>query len=396
VDDEDDRSKSSGAYKLESGTETYPLELAIWRTKAVEDLPPPLITPEGLLVYKFQSYLVINNAQFMVGEISMPYQGHYNLLENSGEVEKPIEIGLQVVHKRGILSRKKCADVYLHSETSGYLPGEIIYFTVENKNGDGLRLKWSVELVQKLWYQDPSQRQSDRVQKMGRRYSVKMKEILVVGAEKQWVEGEQVEMIWKGKLRVPKGQTPSYKHDFLNSISYILRLTVGIVGGNEIEGNGKVAGDSPVYIGTGRGDGNEGEVEPEPLTCGGGDDSDVDSNDSGTEMVMGMPMMCSSKSMSAIYSRTSTASAASTAVGHGRRRKESTSSMSSTRSAFWMPPSFSQLLSRRTKLETCELNIVMKFCTEFGNLDISFNFLLVNFSAASLFRVGAKFTRGCK
>ncbi|CAL8076293.1 unnamed protein product [Orchesella dallaii] len=357
ADDEEEEELSSGAYFFEAGTETYPLELVVRKGKVGEDLPPPMITPDGKLCLRFQGYVSVAEKHFLVGEIKVHYQGYYNLIEHPVETEKVIRNEIQLNYKKGYLCKRKFADISLSCDGSGYLGGESIDFLVVSKNPEKIHLKYKVELLEKLWYQEPTRRQSGRMPQ-SKKLSVKMKEILIASEEKVGESGEK-EMMWKGGLKIPENQTPYYKYDFLNSISYNLRLSVVVVGD---EGNGKVSGESPIYIGTVReSEEDEEEEEDEDGDQGNADseaDSNADSNCSGidTPFMMGLP----SRSMSCIYH------AAESSGWHGRRRRESIasteSSGSSTPSLFRMPPSYSQLSSRRPTLETlppeyCELEL---------------------------------------
>ncbi|CAL8121388.1 unnamed protein product [Orchesella dallaii] len=360
-----DPSGEDGTYTLYSGKEIYPLELEKRYIKTVEDLPPPIIEADGRLIYKFQVFLTLEGKQIQVEEVKVPFQGYLNLLKNPDETGKSVGIQAHLSHRKSYLSRRKFVEVSLSCDRNGYLAGESVGFLLRTKNPDKIPLKLQVDLLQKIWFQETTRRQSERLAP-SKRLSVKMKQILVATTQRIDTEGVG-QLIWKGFMRIPHGQAPSYKFDFLNSISYLLKLRVSVVG-EEMNQHGNGTGEATIFIGTTR-DGEE--IEGGRDTNGGLETNenheDVDTNTGEVDMplLLGISMMCPFGSMNNINNGTSIFMTGM--FGEGRQRSGSISSIqstgsSSTASIFRMPPSYSRLFSRRSTLETlppayCELEL---------------------------------------
>lgn len=351
------------AIRLEAGMrESYPLDLEM----TAEQLPAPLITPEGRLLYKLQVYCsTVEGRHVMVGEEIVRWMGRRAV----GVEERKMEgIGLEMkVEGRrsllGLMGRRKGCNVEWRVGRGGYRLGEVVRVELwgDTKEKEGLEVEGTVELVQKVWYQVPSGN--------GGKMWVKMK-INGVGRKVGGggVLGEAKEKIWEGGLRVPREVTPSFKWDFVNNVSYGLRFRVGIKG-EVMDEPGYVQGELPLVLGS-KVEGMEGE-EGNEEEKGGGEEEEEDGEEEGGaggnwrerqsppggEGEVGGDRRgsgCGGMGMMEGMPRSRSMSLMPTGM---RRRANSTDSLnsfaSSTLSMFWLPPSYSQLSSRRPTLETC-------------------------------------------
>lgn len=344
---------SASDTRIDGGTrESYPVELDMPRK--LEKLPPPMLTSEGKLLYRLQVFLSTSEGRHVqVGETTLQYQGYHRLPENMENDEdnveiRPIKIEQQLQSKRsylGLMGRRKLVNWEFAVDTSGFLPQEHVPFRLLARCQDKVQLECRVELVQKVWYQVPAQ--------VGRRLSVKMKVNMIetVFMDKLEITGgneDKEEAVWEGRLTIPKGQPPSYKFDFMNSVNYTVRVVVGVVGDKD----SLITGESPIFIGTTREATTLDEDEEDTFGASGGSRVVLVGDDSPRSGAV-TPTMQMSQSMTFIPCRSRASSMSSMQIF---RNDMEGASRSSTPSSFLrMPPSYSQLSSRRPTLETRKL-----------------------------------------
>lgn len=347
--------------------ETYPLEFDI-----PEDLPPPLITSEGKLIYRMQVFVTTSDGRHVqVGESAIRLQGFKELTRE--EVDKKMKLEQEVSVRKGLLGlgRKRSVTLEWHLGKGAYLPGEKIQVELWGEGKEKLQVEGKVELVQKVWYQVPSTTR-------GGKMWVKMKVNVIGTAGREGeiidVEGGERKRLWKREIQIPRGITPTFKFDFMNSVSYTIRGSVGAAGESR---EGWITGEVPVLIGTKKAEPTENDQ------VDGEEEDNAEEQDYDNESV-GSPSTPSPVPPEELNRRRGSGGSTDARRSQSmnlypewsRPRAGSVSSMdsfqslaSSTLSIFRLPPSYSQLSSRRPTLETCKLytsQIILQVITHFN------------------------------
>lgn len=179
----------SKPYELQPGTNTYGFNVAI----PGDVLPAPFKNPYGTLVYKLAAYMRSENGYIvLIGEKILKFGGYYNLSRNL-EAAKSATIERSV--KRSMFTGKKLVIVTLNLETCGYLPEDMVRFSMRVQNPKCLPYKSSVQLLQKIIYAVKGTKKTT---------------VAIVGSADKEVNEPESETVWDGSFKVHKGVSPTY------------------------------------------------------------------------------------------------------------------------------------------------------------------------------------------
>ncbi|ODN04984.1 Arrestin domain-containing protein 2, partial [Orchesella cincta] len=177
------------------------------------------------------------HSHVQIGERSMRFNGHYNLLNNAMALNP---ISIEQNFKASVFSRKKLVEVLFLVEQSGFIQGEMIPFRLVFRNPKTLPLHISVHLIQHVKFNASNKRDS-----------VKRKTGILAKMERNDNE-HGPEWTWTDNLRIPEDQGPSYVGHYMYNVSYSIQFKVKVLAEVKEFGSFVLKGEAPIYIGTTR------------------------------------------------------------------------------------------------------------------------------------------------
>ncbi|ODN04983.1 pH-response regulator protein palF/RIM8 [Orchesella cincta] len=231
------KSKSESAHVINPGSVTYPFELDIPENP---HLPAPFRNELGCLVYRLVVYMaepIRLQIHVEIGQRIVKFNGHYNLFNDEAAMT-PVSVEKSL--KTSVFARKKLLDLLLLVEKSGFLPGEIVTFSLSFKNLQCLPLQISVQLMQHLKYNATN-----------RRESIKRKVAILAKLERMYTN-HMPECTWMDSLRIPEDQVPSFTCHYMYNVAYCIQFKVKVLAEMKDFGSYVLKGEAPLYIGTTR------------------------------------------------------------------------------------------------------------------------------------------------
>lgn len=185
--------------------------------------PPPMIASEGKLMYKMHVFMSSQEQErkpVLIAQTMLEYRGSYSLPSE----DNPPKVQQQMICKRpylGLLGKKKTVNWKFSTESRNYLPGGEIRFSLWLRSQFEIEVYCRLELIQKVWYEPPSTR--DRSWKD---FKLKINPVTSITNKVHLLSENENRYVWKDKLNIPGDQVCTYEIDFNNSVNYVLCITV--------------------------------------------------------------------------------------------------------------------------------------------------------------------------
>lgn len=193
-------------YEMPAGTNTYGFTI----TMPGFMLPASFKNTYGSLFYKLAAYMSSENGVIVqIGEKVLKFGGYYNLSLNSA-ASRPAVLERSV--KRSMFSGKKLVNVKLKVDSCGYLPEEVLRFTLEVQNPKCLPYKMSVQLLQKVAYAVDGTKKTT---------------VAIVGSADKEVAEPESETSWDGSFKIHKMASATYVgKNAMYAVSHVVQVSI--------------------------------------------------------------------------------------------------------------------------------------------------------------------------